>query len=153
MEAVESALEALGLHLPPMAAPGGKYVPYVRWGDLLFLSGVISTRDGQVITGTVGGDKTVEEAYEAARCCALLELASIKQALGSLERVERIISVNGYVNAVPGFSDSPQIINGASELFAKIYGDRGLHARAAIGVSGLPRNALVEIQMVVGIKS
>jgi enamine deaminase RidA (YjgF/YER057c/UK114 family) len=153
MEPVESALEALGLHLPPMAAPGGKYVPYVRWGDLLFLSGVISTRDGQVITGTVGGDKTVEEAYEAARCCALLELASMKQALGSLERVERIISVNGYVNAVPGFSDSPQIINGASELFAKIYGDRGLHARAAIGVSGLPRNALVEIQMVVGVKS
>jgi len=153
MEPVESALEALGLHLPPMAAPGGKYVPYVRWGDLLFLSGVISTRDGQVITGTVGVDKTVEEAYEAARGCALLELASIKQALGSLERVERIISVNGYVNAVPGFSDSPQIINGASELFAKIYGDRGLHARAAIGVSGLPRNALVEIQMVVGVKS
>jgi len=152
MESVESALEALGLHLPPMAAPGGKYVPYVRWDDLLFLSGVISTRDGQVITGTVGVDKTVEEAYEAARCCALLELASIKQALGSLERVERIISVNGYVNAVPGFSDSPQIINGASELFAKIYGDRGLHARAAIGVSGLPRNALVEIQMVVGVK-
>ena len=153
MEPVESALEALGLHLPPMAAPGGKYVPYVRWGNLLFLSGVISTRDGQVITGTVGGDKTVEEGYEAARCCALLELASIKQALGSLEKVERIISVNGYVNAVPGFSDSPLVINGASELFAKIYGDRGLHARAAIGVSGLPRNALVEIQMVVGIKS
>jgi enamine deaminase RidA (YjgF/YER057c/UK114 family) len=152
MEAVESALEALGLHLPPVAAPGGKYVPYVRWGDLLFLSGVISTREGQVITGTVGIDKTVEEAYEAARCCALLELASIKQALGSLDKVERIISVNGYVNAVPGFSDSPQIINGASELFAKIYGDRGLHARAAIGVSGLPRNALVEIQMVVGVR-
>ena len=152
MEPIESALEALGLHLPPVAAPGGKYVPYVRWGDLLFLSGVISIQDGQVITGTVGVDKTVEEGYEAARCCALLELASIKQALGSLERVERIISVNGYVNAVPGFSDSPQIINGASELFAKIYGDRGLHARAAIGVSGLPRNALVEIQMVVGVK-
>ena len=153
MEPVESALEALGLQLPPMSAPGGKYVPYVRWGDLLFLSGVISTRNGQVITGTVGVDKTVEEGYEAARCCALLELASIKQALGSLEKVERIISVNGYVNAVPGFSDSPLVINGASELFAKIYGDRGLHARAAIGVSGLPRNALVEIQMVVGIKS
>jgi enamine deaminase RidA (YjgF/YER057c/UK114 family) len=139
--------------LPPMSAPGGKYVPYVRWGDLLFLSGAISTRDGQVITGTVGVDKTVEEGYEAARCCALLELASIKQALGSLEKVERIISVNGYVNAVPGFNDSPKIINGASELFAKIYGDRGLHARAAIGVSGLPRNALVEIQMVVGVRA
>jgi enamine deaminase RidA (YjgF/YER057c/UK114 family) len=153
MEPVESALEALGLQLPPMSAPGGKYVPYVRWSDLLFLSGVISTLNGQVITGTVGVDKTVEEAYQAARCCALLELASIKQALGSLEKVERIISVNGYVNAVPGFSDSPLVINGASELFAKIYGDRGLHARAAIGVSGLPGNALVEIQMVVGIKS
>jgi enamine deaminase RidA (YjgF/YER057c/UK114 family) len=152
MEPVESALEALGLQLPLMGAPGGKYVPYVRWGDLLFLAGVISTRNGQVITGTVGVDKTVEEGYEAARCCALLELASIKQVLGSLEKVERIISLNGYVNAVPGFSDSPQIINGASELFAKIYGDRGLHARAALGVSGLPRNALVEIQMVVGVR-
>ena len=152
MEPVESVLEALGLQLPLMAAPGGKYVPYVRWGDLLFLAGVISTRDGQVIAGTVGADKSVEEGYEAARCCALLELASIKQALGSLDQVERIISVNGYVNSVPGFADSPQVINGASDLFAKIYGDRGLHSRAAIGVTGLPRNALVEIQMVVGVK-
>jgi enamine deaminase RidA (YjgF/YER057c/UK114 family) len=152
MEPAEGALEALGLQLPVMAAPGGNYVPYVRWGDLLFLAGVISTRDGQVITGTVGVDKTIEEAYDAARCCALSELGSIKQALGSLDNVERIISLNGYVNSVPGFSDSPRVINGASDLFAKIYGDRGLHARAAIGVSGLPRNALVEIQMVVGVR-
>jgi enamine deaminase RidA (YjgF/YER057c/UK114 family) len=152
MEPAEGALEALGLQLPVMAAPGGNYVPYVRWGDLLFLAGVISTRDGQVITGTVGVDKTIEEAYDAARCCALSELGSIKQALGSLDNVERIVSLNGYVNSVPGFSDSPRVINGASDLFAKIYGDRGLHARAAIGVSGLPRNALVEIQMVVGVR-
>ena len=127
--------------------------PLCGGADLLFLAGVISTRDGQVITGTVGVDKTIEEAYEAARCCALLELAAIKQALGSLDKVERIISVNGYVNAVPGFTDSPQVINGASDLLAKIYGDRGLHTRAAIGVSGLPKNALVEIQMVVGVGS
>jgi len=152
MEPVESALEALGLQLPLMAAPGGNYAPYVRWGDLLFLAGAISTRGGEVITGTVGVDKTVEEAYDAARCCALSELATIKQALGSLDNVERIISLNGYVNSVPGFADSPRVINGASDLFAKIYGDRGLHARAAIGVSGLPRNALVEIQMVVGVR-
>ncbi|MBV8212352.1 MAG: RidA family protein [Verrucomicrobia bacterium] len=152
MEPVEGALEALGLQLPLMAAPGGNYVPYVRWGDLLFLAGVISTRDGQVITGTVGVDKTIEEAHDAARWCALSELATIKQALGSLDQVERIISLNGYVNSVPGFVDSPKVINGASDLFAKIYGDRGLHARAAIGVSGLPRNALVEIQMVVGVR-
>jgi enamine deaminase RidA (YjgF/YER057c/UK114 family) len=153
MEPVESALEALGLQLPLMAAPGGNYAPYVRWGDLLFLAGAISTRDGEVITGTVGVDKTIEEAYDAARCCALSELATIKQALGSLDHVERIVSLNGYVNSVPGFADSPRVINGASDLFAKIYGDRGLHARAAIGVSGLPRNALVEIQMVVGVKA
>ena len=152
MEPVESALEALGLQLPLMAAPGGNYAPYVRWGDLLFVAGVISTRDGEVITGTVGVDKTVEEACDAARCCALSELATIKQALGSLDNVERIISLNGYVNSVPGFADSPRVINGASDLFAKIYGDCGLHARAAIGVSGLPRNALVEIQMVVGVR-
>src|SRR5260370_42133428 len=93
MEPVESVLEALGLQLPLMAAPGGKYVPYVRWGDLLFLAGVISTRDGQVITGTVGADKTVEEGYEAARCCALLELASIKQALGCLYKVAATTAV------------------------------------------------------------
>jgi len=152
MEPVEGALEALGLQLPLMAAPGGNYAPYVRWGDLLFLAGVISTRDGEVVTGTVGVNKTIEEAYDAARCCALSELATIKQALGSLDKVERLISLNGYVNSVPGFADSPRVINGASDLFAKIYGDRGLHARAAIGVSGLPRNALVEIQMVVGVK-
>ena len=152
MEPVEKALEPLGLQLPLMAAPFGNYVPYVRWGDLLFLAGIISMRDGQVITGTVGVDKTIEEAYDAARCCALSELATIKQALGSLDNVERIISLNGYVNSVPGFADSPRVINGASDLLAKIYGDRGLHARAAIGVSGLPRNALVEIQMVVGVR-
>ena len=152
MDPVESVLEALGLQLPVMAAPGGNYVPYVRWGDLLFLAGVISTLDGEVISGTVGLDKTIEDGYEAARRCALSELATIKQALGSLDNVIRIISLNGYVNAVPGFSDSPRVINGASDLFAKLYGDQGLHARAAIGVSGLPRNALVEIQMVVGVK-
>lgn len=152
MEPVERALEALGLQLPPMAAPLGNYVSYVRWGDLLFLAGIISIRDRQVITGTVGVDKTIEEAYDAARCCALSELATIKQALGSLDNVERIIFLNGYVNSVPGFVDSPRVINGASDLFAKIYGDRGLHARAAIGVSGLPRNALVEIQMVVAVR-
>jgi enamine deaminase RidA (YjgF/YER057c/UK114 family) len=152
MEDVENALEALGLQMPVMAAPGGNYVPYVRWGDLLFLAGVISNRDGEVITGTVGVSKTIEEGYDAARCCALSELATIKQALGSLDRVERVISLNGYVNSVPGFPDSPRVINGASDLLAKLYGDCGLHARTAIGVSGLPRNALVEIQMVVGVK-
>ena len=152
MEPVERALDALGLQLPLMSAPGGNYAPYVRWGDLLFLSGVISTRDGEAITGTVGVDKTIEEAYDAARCCALSELAAIKQALGTLDQVGQIVSLNGYVNSVRGFADSPRVINGASDLFVKLYGDGGRHARAAIGVSGLPKNALVEIQMVVGVK-
>jgi enamine deaminase RidA (YjgF/YER057c/UK114 family) len=153
MEPVESALESLGLTLPLAAIPGGNYVPYARWGDLLFMAGVISTSNGEVISGTVGVDRTIEEGYDAAQCCALSELATIKGALGSLDQVERIVSVNGYVNSVPGFADSPRVINGASDLFAKIYGERGLHARTAIGVSGLPRNALVEIQMVVGVKA
>jgi enamine deaminase RidA (YjgF/YER057c/UK114 family) len=152
MESVENALESLGLTLPVAVVPGGNYVPYVRWDSLLFLAGVISTRNGEVISGTIGIDKTIAEGYDAAQWCALSELATIKQALGSLDQVERIVSVNGYVNSVPGFTDSPKVINGASDLFAKIYGERGLHARAAIGVSGLPRNALVEIQMVVGVK-
>ncbi|MBV9873839.1 MAG: RidA family protein [Verrucomicrobia bacterium] len=152
MEGVESILESLGLTLSAAAAPGGNYASYVRWGDLLFLAGVISARDGEVISGTVGVDKSIEEGYDAAQCCALSELATIKHALGSLDQVERIVSVNGYVNSVPGFAESPKVINGASDLFIKIYAERGLHARAAIGVSGLPRNALVEIQMVVGVK-
>ena len=94
-------------------------------------------------------NRTLEEGYAAARACALTQLAVLKRHLGSLDAIKQIVSVNGYVNAVPGFPDSPKVINGASDLFVELFGDAGRHVRAAIGVSALPRNALVELQMTV----
>ncbi len=117
----------------------------------MYLAGVISQTSGGILTGTVGLDCTVEQAYEAARSCALLHLAVLEQHLGSLEKVRSILTVNGYVNSVPQFADSPKCINGASDLLMEVFGEAGRHVRAAIGVSGLPRNALVELQMTVEI--
>ena len=117
----------------------------------MFLSGVISIGSDGVITGTVGQDRTIQDGSAAARACALTQLAALRHHLGSLDAVKSIVSVNGYVNAVPGFSDSPKVINGASDLLVEIFADAGRHVRAAIGVSALPRNALVELQMTVEI--
>jgi len=101
------------------------------------------------MAGTVGGDRTVEQGYAAARLCVLRQLAVLQHHLGSLDAVKSILGVNGYVNAVPGFTDSPKVINGASDLLIEVFGGAGRHVRAAIGVSALPRNALVEVQMTV----
>jgi enamine deaminase RidA (YjgF/YER057c/UK114 family) len=116
---------------------------------MVYLAGVISIKDGEIITGTVGDGRTIEEGYAAARACAISQLAVLASHIGSLDRVKNIVTVNGYVNAVAGFPDSPKVINGASDLFVEIFGDTGRHVRAAIGVSALPRNALVELQMTV----
>jgi enamine deaminase RidA (YjgF/YER057c/UK114 family) len=121
-------------------------------GAIVSLSGVISSGPNGVITGTVGLDRTVEEGYAAARACALTHLAVLKAELDSLDRVAEILTVNGYVNAVPGFPDSPAVINGASDLLVRVYGEAGRHVRAAVGVSALPKNALVEVQMTVRVK-
>ena len=145
----ESRLRELGITLPSVPTPGGNYVPAKTIGNLAFLSGVISTSAEGVITGTVGVDRSLEEAIAAARACALTQLAVLHSHLGSLDAVKSIVSVNGYVNAAVGFADSPKVINGASDLFVEIFGDAGRHVRAAIGVSALPRNALVELQMTV----
>ena len=102
-----------------------------------------------MITGTAGLDRTIEQGYAAARACVLTQLAVLKSHLGSLDRVKSILSVNGYVNAVAGFADSAKIMNGASDLLLEIFGESGHHVRAAVGVSALPRNALVEVQMAV----
>jgi enamine deaminase RidA (YjgF/YER057c/UK114 family) len=148
---LEKRLRELGITLPLLPAPGGNYLSAKTVGNLVFLAGVISTRADGVITGTVGLDRTVEQAYEAARACALTQLAVLQGHLGSLDELKGIVSVNGYVNAIPGFPDTPKVINGASDLFIELLGESARHVRAAIGVSALPRNALVELQMTVEI--
>ena len=145
----EQRLGELGITLPALPLSGGNYVAAKTVGSVVYLSGVISLDAEGVVTGTVGTDRTVQEGYAAARACALTQLAVLQQHLGSLDAVKSIVSVNGYVNAVPGFAESPQVINGASDLFVEVFGNAGRHVRAAIGVSALPRNALVELQMTV----
>jgi len=146
-------LAALGLSLPAAPSPGGNYVPAKQAGGVLYLSGVVSTGpDGIIITGLAGADRTIEDGYSAAQACALTQLAVLKRELGSLDRVAEVLTVNGYVNAATGFHDSPAVINGASDLLVKVFGEAGRHVRAAIGVSALPRNALVEVQMTVRVK-
>jgi enamine deaminase RidA (YjgF/YER057c/UK114 family) len=148
---LNAVLTELGLTLAAPAKPGGNYTSARTVGNLVFLAGVISQDANGIITGTVGDGCSVEEGYEAARSCALSQLATLQEHLGSLDRVKSIVSVNGYVNSVAGFAESPAVINGASDLFLKVFGERGMHVRAAIGVSGLPRNAMVELQMTVEI--
>jgi len=145
----EARLKKLGITLPALPQPGGNYLPARTVGKMVYLAGVISIHDGEVITGTAGAGRTIDEGYAAARACALIQLAVLKAHLGSLDKVKNIVTVNGYVNAVAGFPDSPKVINGASDLFVEIFGDKGRHARTAIGVPALPRNALVELQMTV----
>ncbi len=139
----------MGLALPSLPAPGGNYLSAKRVGRLVYLAGVISTNASGVMTGTVGQDRTIADGYSAARACALTQLAVLKRELGSLELISEVVSVNGYVNAIPGFEDSPAVINGASDLLVQLLGDAGKHVRAAVGVSALPRNAIVEVQMTV----
>lgn len=148
----EENLTALGLTLPQLPAPGGNYVSAKRVGEIIYLSGVISTGLDGVITGTAGSDKTLEDGYAAAKACALIQLAVLRREVGSLNSVAEMLTVNGYVNAVPGFGDSPAVINGASDLLVQVFGEAGRHVRAAVGVSALPRNALVELQMTVRVK-
>ena len=147
----EQNLAALGYTLPAPPSPGGNYVSSKQVGSIVYLSGVISTGPGGIITGTAGLDRSIEDGYAAARACALMQLAVLKRDLGALDRVAEVLTVNGYVNAAAGFADSPAIINGASDLLVEVFGEAGRHVRAAVGVSALPRNALVELQMIVAV--
>lgn len=149
----EARLAELGITLPNPPVAAGSYVPTVRTGNLLYCAGTVCAFNGQMThTGQVGKEQTVETGYKAAEICALNTLANIKAALGSLDRVSRIVFVSGYVNAVDRFSDSPAVINGASELFLKVFGEAGKHARAAVAVNGLPRGSTAEVQVVVEVK-
>ena len=146
----ENRLAELGLTLPNPPAAAGSYVPTVRTGNLLYCAGTICLANGQMThTGQVGREQTVETGRAAAEVCALNTLANMRASVGSLTRVKQIVMVNGFVNAVDGFADSPAVINGASDLFVKIFGDAGRHARAAVAVNGLPRGSTAEIQVVV----
>jgi len=150
----EANLAALGLTLPNPPAAAGSYVPTVRTGNLLYCAGTICMVAGQMThTGQVGKDQTVQTANKSAEICALNTLANIKAAVGSLDQVARIVFVSGFVNAVDGFTDSPAVINGASDLFLKVFGDAGKHARAAVAVNGLPKGSTTEVQVVVELKS
>jgi enamine deaminase RidA (YjgF/YER057c/UK114 family) len=149
----ESKLAELGLELPGSPAAGGNYLPYVRTGDLLYCAGTISSMGGVMThTGQVGASQTVETGYESAKICALNTLANIKAAIGSLDKVVKLVYVGGYVNAVSGFDNSPAVINGASDLFVAVFGDAGRHARAAVAVAGLPKDSTVEIQVIAEVR-
>lgn len=149
---IEARIQSLGLQLPEAPAPAGNYVPALRSGQLLYLSGAICLVDGAMThTGKVGGPRDIAYGQEAARVCALNLLAVARSHLGSLDAISQILQINGFVNGVPGFSESPQVINGASDLLVEIFGDRGRHTRAAVAVTGLPKDSTVEIQAVMEI--
>ena len=146
----EDRLRDLGYELPSAPSPGGSYLPATRAGALLFTSGQLPFKEGQLpYTGKVGGEVSVEEAREAARLCALNALAVIKAEAGSLENVRRVAKVTGYVASAAGFNDQPGVINGASDLLNEVFGERGLHARSAVGVAELPLDAPVEVELIV----
>jgi enamine deaminase RidA (YjgF/YER057c/UK114 family) len=144
----EQRLQELGIRLPPPPPPGGNYLPFRRSGNHVHLAGVISlSGTAGEWTGQVGGSRSLDDGYAAARVCALNALAVMRSVTGTLDDIHSLLYVGGYVNAVPGYGKSPSVVNGASDLFVEVFGDAGRHARAAVAVAGLPRNATVEIQV------
>jgi len=151
---IEQKLKELGITLPVPPKPAGSYIPVVRSGNLAFVSGQIPMQDGKVLfTGKVPNERTVEEAQQAARLCAVNILAQLKANIGSLDKVSKIVRVSGFVNSAQDFAEHPKIINAASDLFFEIFGENGKHSRIAVGVSSLPLNSTVEIDMTVEIIS
>ena len=148
----EARLAELGIKLPPAPNPVANYVNGVRTGNLIFLAGKGPRHaDGSEITGKLGADLDIAEGYEAARLTAINQLAVLKEMLGDLGKVKRVVKVLGMVNSDPGFIDQPAVINGYSDLIVEVFGERGKHARAAVGMASLPRGQAVEIEMIVEI--
>ena len=147
---IEKRLKELGYDLPNPPVPAANYIGYVRVGNLLFIGGNIGRINGVIKhRGKVGDTVTLEQAYDAARNCALNHLAIMKAALGDLDKVERIVKVLGYVNVAPGFTEMPKVINGESDLFVQLWGERGQHTRAAVGVASLSQDSPVETEVTV----
>ena len=145
---VEEKLKELGLELPPPATPMANYVPAVRSGNLVFLSGHGPVEKDRIIRGKLGRDLTVEEGYQAARIVAIGLLGSLKGVVGNLDKVRRIVKLLGMVNCEPTFLEHPKVVNGASDLLVEVFGDRGRHARSAVGMNALPVDIAVEIEMI-----
>ncbi len=149
-ESVEDRLKGLGYELPDVPSPAGSYVPATRAGSLLFTAGQLPFREGKLpYTGKVGQDVSVEDAKEAARLCALNALAAIRAGADSLENVRRVVKVTGYVASAAGFNGQPEVMNGASDLLGEVFGEKGIHARSAVGVAELPLDAPVEVELIV----
>ena len=149
---IEAKLTELGLTLPVAAAPVAAYVPVVIAGNLAFVSGQVSFVDGQLLKGRLGDDVTLEQGVLAAQGCALMILAQLKAALGSLERVERVVKLGAFVNCTADFTDQPKVANGASELMVAVFGEAGRHSRAAVGAPSLPLGVAVEVDAIVAIR-
>ncbi len=148
---IEERLSELGITLPKAAAPVASYVPVVTLGNVAHVSGQLPFIDGELVTGRLGEDVELELGIRAARACGLMILAQLKAALGSLDKVERIVKLGGFVNSHAGFTDQPKVVNGASDLMVDVFGEAGKHARAAVGVPALPLGAAVEIDAVVAL--
>lgn len=147
---LEQQLNKLGFILPAAPKPVATYVPAARVGDLLFLSGVVPSREGQLMyQGKLGRELSVPEGYEAAQCTLLNALAIIRDELGSLEQVKKVVRMTGYVASAEGFTGQPAVLNGASDLLVQLFGENGRHARIAVGVAELPLGSPVELELMV----
>ena len=150
---VEEKLRQMGLELPEPPKPVASYLPCVRTGNLLFVSGQVPREKGVLrFSGHLGGNLNVEDGRQAARLCALNALSAVKQELGTLDRVRRIVKLTGFVASAAGFTDQPKVVDGASVFLAELFGERGQHARAAVGVNELPLGSAVELEMIVEVE-
>ena len=151
MSATEARLEELGIELPSTPPPIANYVPAVRTGSLIYLSGLgpANRADGTAPSGKVGSDLSVEEGYEAARLTGINIIARMKGEVGDLDKVKRVVKLLGMVNSDPSFNQQPAVVNGCSDLLVDVFGDRGRHARSAVGMAGLPNDIPVEIEVII----
>jgi enamine deaminase RidA (YjgF/YER057c/UK114 family) len=149
---IEEKIKSIGIKLPTPPSPAGSYIPVVKSGNLLYVSGQIPMEDGKVaFTGKVS-DGNIETAQKSARICAINILAQLKKELGDLEKISKIVRLSGFVNSVPEFTQQPKVINAASDLFYEIFGECGKHSRIAVGVSSLPLNSMTEIDAIIEIR-
>ena len=145
---IDARLTELGITLPDAPAPAANYVPYVQSGDLLFVSGQIAAGPDGLIRGRLGDGMDVAQGAQAARACGLSLLAQARAAVGSLDRIARVVKLTGFVASTPDFTDQPEVINGCLDLMVEVFGDKGRHARAAVSAAALPRGVAVEIEAI-----